>query len=128
MRAADRQNSTLLKIIQGLFLLKSTGGYNLQTYLDVAVIPPVTTKELLEICSRVTEKKGSGLDSIPNKALKLAVKLKPNIFLEMFETRLVDGIFPETWKRQRLVLVSLLVNHSPADLYVFIGRPSTLLN
>lgn len=48
----------------------------------------------------------SGLDNIPNKALKAAVKIAPNMFAEAFTTCLKEGVFPAWWRKQKLILAS----------------------
>ena len=95
----------LLKIILGLFPQQEGGTDAFQRPLNVTPIPPVTRDELLEICSRIGDSKAPGLDGIPNKALKLAVKSRPDMFAELFETCMSEGIFPAPWKRQKLVLL-----------------------
>ncbi|CAB0035520.1 unnamed protein product, partial [Trichogramma brassicae] len=47
----------------------------------------------------------SGPDGIPNSALKIAVAARPDIFLRVYTTCLETGVFPSSWKRQRLVLL-----------------------
>ncbi|CAD7081211.1 unnamed protein product [Hermetia illucens] len=44
---------------------------------DVFSIPDVTEEELWEICRRIGDSKAPGLDGIPNRALKVAVKARP---------------------------------------------------
>ena len=46
-------------------------------------------------------------------ALKAAIKAAPEMFLDIYNTCLAEGIFPERWKRQRLVL--LPKNIKPPD-------------
>ncbi|CAD7076711.1 unnamed protein product [Hermetia illucens] len=69
------------------------------------IIPPVTVEELREICGRFGDNKAPGLDGIPNRALKLAVKTRPDLFANTFEACLKEGIFPAKWKKQKLVLL-----------------------
>ena len=45
------------------------------------------------------------MDNIPNVALKTALNMIPETFLEMYNTCFAEGTFPEQWKRQRLVLL-----------------------
>ncbi|CAD7081162.1 unnamed protein product [Hermetia illucens] len=95
----------LLKIIQGLFPQQEENTDTFQPPLNVTAIPPVTRDELLEICGRIGDNKAPGLDGVPNKALKLAVKSRPDMFAELFEACMSEGIFPAVWKRQKLVLL-----------------------
>lgn len=69
------------------------------------VIPPVTVEELMKACAKVGNTKALGLDGIPNVALKAAINAAPEIFLDMYNACLQEGIFSEKWKQQRLVLL-----------------------
>ena len=72
---------------------------------DVFSIPDVTEEELWEICRRIGDSKAPGLDGIPNRALKVAVKARPRWFASTFESCMAEGVFPAQWKRQKLVLL-----------------------
>ncbi|CAB0029481.1 unnamed protein product [Trichogramma brassicae] len=68
-------------------------------------IPAVTLEELKRAQSRIKERSAPGPDGIPNSALKIAVAARPDIFLRVYTTCLETGVFPSSWKRQRLVLL-----------------------
>ncbi|CAB0041311.1 unnamed protein product [Trichogramma brassicae] len=68
-------------------------------------IPAVTLEELKGAQSRIKERSAPGPDGIPNSALKIAVAARPEIFLRVYTTCLETGVFPSSWKRQRLVLI-----------------------
>ncbi|CAB0036331.1 unnamed protein product, partial [Trichogramma brassicae] len=70
-----------------------------------AVIPGVTLEELRGACTRIRDGAAPGPDGVPNRALKLAVVLRPDAFLKVYSACLSGGIFPSPWKRQRLVLL-----------------------
>ncbi|CAB0038265.1 unnamed protein product [Trichogramma brassicae] len=65
----------------------------------------VTLEELKGAQSRIKECSAPGPDGIPNSALKIAVAARPDIFLRVYTTCLETGVFPFSWKRQRLVLL-----------------------
>ena len=46
-----------------------------------------------------------GLDGIPNIALKAAIEARPDTFLSMYTRCLREGVFPDKWGQQRLVLL-----------------------
>ncbi|CAB0039247.1 unnamed protein product [Trichogramma brassicae] len=71
-----------------------------------AVIPGVTLEELRGACTRIRDGAAPGPDGVPNRALKLAVVLRPDAFLRVYSACLSGGVFPSPWKRQRLVLLS----------------------
>ncbi|CAB0043481.1 unnamed protein product, partial [Trichogramma brassicae] len=68
-------------------------------------IPAVTLEELKGAQSRIKERLAPGPDGIPNSALKIAIAVRPDIFLRVYTTCLETDIFPSGWKRQRLVLI-----------------------
>ncbi|CAB0032739.1 unnamed protein product [Trichogramma brassicae] len=68
-------------------------------------IPAVTLEKLKGAQSRIKERSAPGLDGIPNSALKIAIATRPDIFLRLYMTCLKTGVFPSSWKRQRLVLL-----------------------
>lgn len=68
-------------------------------------IIPVTEEELLRVCGRIGNSKAPGLDNIPNVALKAAIRARPDLFVDTYNTCLKEGTFPSQWKVQRLVLL-----------------------
>lgn len=62
----------------------------------------VTMKEVVEGRERLYAEKQH---SISNKALKLTFNSRPDIFVMLFEPCLVDGVFSEVCKRDKLVLL-----------------------
>ncbi|CAB0037913.1 unnamed protein product [Trichogramma brassicae] len=69
------------------------------------LIPAVTLEELKGAQSRIKERSAPGPDGIPNPALKIAIAVRPDIFLRVYTMCLETGVFPSGWKRQRLVLL-----------------------
>uniref|UniRef100_A0ABD2W600 Reverse transcriptase domain-containing protein n=2 Tax=Trichogramma kaykai TaxID=54128 RepID=A0ABD2W600_9HYME len=69
------------------------------------LVPAVTLEELKGAQSRIKERSAPGPDGVPNSALKLAIAARPDIFLRVYTTCLETGVFPSSWKRQRLVLL-----------------------
>ncbi len=69
--------------------------------------PPllISEDEILAIAGKIKSSKAPGIDGIPNRALKEAMNLKPHIFAKMYNACLKEGIFPDPWKVQRLVLL-----------------------
>ncbi len=60
---------------------------------------------MVEAASKVGNSKAPGPDNIPNLALKLAIRTIPELFANVFESCLNEGVFPARWKKQRLVLL-----------------------
>lgn len=96
---------TLLKsIVQTLFPTQSVQmRYNKE--IVATAVPMVTDKEVIEAADRFANYKASGLDGIPNKALKIATKYNTDPLTKLFTRCMREGIFPKIWKRQRLVLL-----------------------
>lgn len=92
-------------IVKHLFPSVGRVVLQLQEEVDVRDIPPVTPGEVLGVCQNFGANKSPGLDRIPNLALKAAVRTVPAAFTEMYDRCLREGIFPDVWKRQRLVLI-----------------------
>ena len=88
-------------------------------------IPPISREELLRAKKRVGNNEAPGMVTIPNVALKTAIKAAPDMFLDIYNTCLAERIFPERWKRQKLVLSSKN-NKPPDDLSSH--RPLYMLN
>lgn len=70
------------------------------------IIPPPFTEEELEVAVKSLKKnKSPGPDGIPSEILKIVAEHEPHILLTMYNCCLKDGLFPEIWKRQHLVLI-----------------------
>ncbi|CAD7081762.1 unnamed protein product [Hermetia illucens] len=89
----------------GIFLQQEESTDTFQPPPNETAIPPVTRDELLEICGRIGDNKAPGLDEVPNKGPKLAVKSRPDMFAKLFEVCMSEGIFAAAWKRQKLILL-----------------------
>ena len=68
-------------------------------------IPEVTGEEVLAACTGIGDRKTPGPDGIPNRALKAAIRLRPDMFARVFHRCFVEGVFPRRWKEQKLVLI-----------------------
>ena len=68
-------------------------------------VPAFTLQELELACKSMQDKKAPGPDAIPVEALKVVARQNPNLLLGMYNKCLEEGIFPKTWKTQRLVLI-----------------------
>lgn len=93
------------KIVETLFPEHRCNGRVLHRVDYTEAIPLVTKEELNQIARKLGDRKAPGPDGVPNIALKLAIEKTPNMFIEMFTQCLREGIFPEPWKKQSLVLI-----------------------
>lgn len=75
--------------------------------------PPFTEVELLKAASSMRNKKAPGPDGLPAEVLKAVAQSHPKLLLDMYNMCLSAGVFPATWKRARLVLISK--GKGPAD-------------
>lgn len=94
----------LEKIVTALFPQQPVFTYQLEQ-LNSEDIPTITLDELIEAGNRVGNNKAPGLDGIPNIALKSILRAAPTLFLDVYDTCLKEGTFPQKWKQQRLVLL-----------------------
>lgn len=60
-------------------------------------IPTITQQELLRVCKKLGNTKAPELDQIPNIALEATFKAAPDLFLDMYNSCLAEGIFPERY-------------------------------
>lgn len=65
-----------------------------------------STEELLNAANSIKNRKAPGPDGIPAEVLKILARERPHFLLTMYNACLMDGIFPEPWKIQKLVLIS----------------------
>lgn len=65
----------------------------------------VTNEELFVIAKSLKVNKAPGPDGIPNQAIKAAILEAPELFRSAMQACLDGGVFPDRWKRQKLVLL-----------------------
>ena len=98
--------SLLQKVVETLFPTQNQESRALSLEEPEATdAPEVNDMEVLQAVERFGNSKAPGLDGIPNRALKLAVKLNTNPFTALYTRCLREGVFPKIWKMQRLVLL-----------------------
>lgn len=85
----------------------------------------VTNEELVEIAKSLKVGKAPGPDGIPNLAIKAAIMEAPELFRGVMQKCLDDGLFPDRWKRQSLVLLPK-AGKPPGDPSAY--RPICLLD
>lgn len=85
----------------------------------------VTNEELAEIAKSLKVGKAPGPDGIPNLAIKAAITKAPDMFRSALQKCLDEGVFPEIWKRQSLVLLPK-AGKPPGDPSAY--RPICLLD
>lgn len=78
-----------------------------------ASVPVVILQEQQLASKRLLPGKAPGPDGVPNESLKVAVRTHPMMFQKVYSQCLIEGIFPNPWKRARLVL--LRKGDKPAD-------------
>ena len=91
----------LEKIVSTLFPEQESFSYLVKQKNEHILL--ITREELLHTNKRIGNSKAPGMDYILNVALKTAVNTISETFLDMYNTCLTEGTFPERWKRQRLV-------------------------
>lgn len=61
-------------------------------------INAISHQRLLEICGRIWDNKIRGVDGMPNRALKVAIKSRPGMFAALFKACISERIFLAPWK------------------------------
>lgn len=102
----------LLSIVSELFPTQTTL-WQPSEETPVSPFPDVTISEVIEAAKRIKPNKAPGMDGIPGQIIKAAALARPEIFRNVFQQCLLDGVFPKRWKTQKLVL--LPKGKGPAD-------------
>ena len=68
-------------------------------------IPLFTEAELRRAASILPNKKAPGPDGIPAEVIRVVARNRPDLLLDMYNTCLLEGVFPKRWKVQRLALI-----------------------
>lgn len=92
-------------IVEQLFPNSANEAYDIVWPDEEVSVPQITLDELRNACKNIGDSKAPGPDGIPNKALKAAIRKRPDIFHETIQRCLSEGVFPEQWKVQQLVLL-----------------------
>lgn len=81
----------------------------LQPYAEPSQSPSpqlFTEEELKLAVTTLKNNKAPGPDGIPSEILKIVAEKRPHTLLKVYNACLIEGIFPERWKKQKLVLIS----------------------
>ncbi|KRK05561.1 uncharacterized protein Dyak_GE27431 [Drosophila yakuba] len=65
-----------------------------------------TVDELQRAAKTLKRRKAPGPDNIPAEVLTVIAENRPQILMDMYNECITSGKFPDTWKLQRLVLIS----------------------
>lgn len=125
---SERCPEMLQKIVAVLFPHHNTGPWPPAPYDDAgigATVADVTNEELLEIAKSFDANKAPGPDGIPNVALKATIVEAPDMFRSSLQRCMNEKVFPDQWKRQKLVLLPK-PGKSPGDPSAY--RPICLLD
>lgn len=104
----DRSPAAMSRIVQGLFPQHGVTRWPPTPYRDMGLTAEesrITNEELIKAAAALKVNKAPGPDGIPNQVLKLAIEENPDMFRSVLQNCLDDGVFPDRWKRQRLVLL-----------------------
>ena len=105
-RPAPTDPRQLEAIVKSLFPQQQTGpAYGLEVNPVPQAIDHIDIVELTAAAKRIKSNITPGPDGIPNQALKLAIALQPQAFVELYNNCLTYGSFPTLWKKQKLLLI-----------------------
>ena len=126
MAPSERSPALLARIVEGLF-----PRHEPSPWPPFAGSPgtlagnEVTNAELIAIARSLKVGKAPGPDGIPNMAIKAAIAGAPDMFRLAMQRCLREGVFPDCWKRQVLVLLPK-AGKPPGDPSAY--RPICLLD
>lgn len=72
---------------------------------DLGSVPRFSAEELALAVKRLVPGKAPGPDCVPNVAVRILADADPALMLQVYNRCLTDGVFPNKWKIQRLVLI-----------------------
>lgn len=102
---SEMDEKTMENIVSTLFPTHETRTNNFSDD-DTLATPLFTTEELQAAARKLKNKKAPGPDGVPAEVIKIIADSRPELLLNMYNRCLTDGIFPEPWKEQNLVLIS----------------------
>lgn len=102
---SEMDESTMQNIVTTLFPTHDTRADD-RAHEDMSNLTLFTEEELKESARKLKSKKAPGPDGIPAEVLKEIANTRPEILLNMYNCCLAEGVFPEPWKEQKLVLIS----------------------
>ncbi|XP_046868375.1 uncharacterized protein LOC124460839 [Drosophila willistoni] len=105
VKPAAPDEGRMAAILETLFPATSSIGPKEMMHTALPVDWLITGKEVILAAARLQNNKASGPDTIPNKALKLAIDLQPGRFAEVLNACMGEGTFPDRWKWQNLLLI-----------------------
>lgn len=97
----------LQSIVNGLFPQHPTRNANIPLWITPNDHPAygIDRAELTMAARSLRLNTSPGPDGIPNEVLKAIVALNPDLLIDVYNTCLCSGVFPEIWKKARLVLL-----------------------
>jgi len=102
-------------------------GLSCELELSAADTTPLfTVEELTQAVAKLPSGKAPGPDHIPNEVIKIAAKRHPKTFLETYNACLSGGVFPQRWKKAKLVLLHKGAGKPPDQPSSY--RPISLLD
>ncbi|XP_070851452.1 uncharacterized protein [Drosophila suzukii] len=97
---------TLSDIVRTLFPSGSAKESEQHETAPTWEIEEVTEAEVAEAGRSLQNNKAPGPDAVPNRAMKLALGLRPGTFADLYNACLREGTFPRRWKAQKLLLLN----------------------
>ena len=105
---------SLRKIVEVLFLMgEPRTSFPNQEHRGAG--DPFSPHELKAAARRLSPRKSPELAGIRNEVVRLITKKNPQMLTSVFNKCLEEGIFPDRWKRQKLVLIPNSTQASVAD-------------
>jgi len=103
---SPKDPETLSEIVRTLFPSGSAKESIQHETAPTGEIEEVTEAKVAEAGRSLQNNKASEPDAVPNRAMKLALGLRPGTFAELYKACLHEGTFPRRWKVQKLLLIN----------------------
>lgn len=92
-------------IVETLFPKATSPSIYFPTVESAGEYEPFSNEEILYTARKLKKAKAPGPDGVPNEIITLTAQCWPELFTDTFNMCLKTGIFPNIWKKQKLVLL-----------------------
>lgn len=102
----DLADDRMHNIVKELFPIHAVNHPENADLNEDGLLTLFSVEELIKATNSMRNRKAPGPDGIPSEVLKILARERPQLLLTMYNACLTQGIFPESWKIQKLVLIS----------------------
>ena len=92
----------LREIFSTFFLWGQSYTFISRTPEATYTISELTGEEILAACTGIRDRKTPDPDGTPNRALKAANRLRPDMFARVFYKCFFESVFPRRWQKAQI--------------------------